>query len=292
MSKKALLASGLVIISLVVSATAFASTTYTTKEGERIGAHIGLIKNKVPAVSGTVSAINGNNITLTAKDGSIYTIDATNAKITKNNSVTQISNVAIGDKLLVIGSLSGTNVAATDIIDGVFKQAGLFKSNHFNGTIETIGNSSFTIDSNGHKQKNETETINIDSKTTFTKNGQVASLSDLTISQRVVVTGTRDDATDTILATNVNIIINTAGTRFNGIIKSLSGNILIITDKNGIVYNVDAANAKIKQGKEHNVSISALEINDKVIIFGTQASGSTNIKATLIHGLSATYKKD
>ncbi|MFA5087074.1 MAG: DUF5666 domain-containing protein [Candidatus Paceibacterota bacterium] len=292
MSKKALLASGLVIISLMVSATAFAATTYSTKEKENIGAHIGFIRNKVPVVSGTVSAITGNNITLAAKDGSTYIIDATNSKITKNNNVTQLSNIAVGDTILVVGSLNGTNVVATDIIDGVFKQAGLFKSNYFNGAIVSISGSSFTIDSKGCKQETANQAVNTDSKTTFTKNGQAASFSDLAIAQRVVVTGARDATTNVILATNVNIIVNTAGTRFNGTVKSISGNNLIITDKNGTDYNVDATNAKITQGKNHNAAITAIKENDKVIIFGTQISGSTNIKANTIHDLSMSFKKD
>ncbi len=79
-----------------------------------------------PAVVGTVSAVNGNSITVSGRQGMgsgaasvTYTVDATNAIVMKNNATSSVSNIATGDNVFVQGTVSGTNVTATIIRDGV-----------------------------------------------------------------------------------------------------------------------------------------------------------------------------
>jgi len=67
---------------------------------------------------GTVSAVNGNTITLTGKNGTAYTIDASSAKV-KKVSDSSVSNIAVGDTLEVSGSTSGSTITATNIVDGL-----------------------------------------------------------------------------------------------------------------------------------------------------------------------------
>ena len=89
-----------------------------------------------PGVAGTVSAVSGNIITVTSKQrirrennsntttppttatAITYTVDATNAKITKNNVAGTISSIVIGDTIVAQGTLTGTNLIATNIRDG------------------------------------------------------------------------------------------------------------------------------------------------------------------------------
>ena len=84
--------------------------------------------NIKPGVFGTVSAISGNTISVSGKQGfnatavaTTFTIDATNAKITKNNIAGTISSILVGDTIMVQGTLTGTNVAATMIRDGIMR---------------------------------------------------------------------------------------------------------------------------------------------------------------------------
>lgn len=85
-----------------------------------------------PNVVGKVTAINGNIITINRKQGSekeksatsttpastIFTIDATNAKILRGENTILVSNIAVGDNIVVQGTITGTNVIATLIRDG------------------------------------------------------------------------------------------------------------------------------------------------------------------------------
>ncbi len=77
-------------------------------------------------IFGTVTAISGNTITVNSKKGFattstavIYTVDASKATIRKGNATSTISSIAAGDIIFVQGPITGTNVAATSILDGI-----------------------------------------------------------------------------------------------------------------------------------------------------------------------------
>lgn len=87
-----------------------------------------------PGVFGTVSAINGTTLTITSKampqkdaknsgdSGAAaevtYTIDASKATFSNNGESSTISNIAVGDSVMVQGTISGTSVAAASINKG------------------------------------------------------------------------------------------------------------------------------------------------------------------------------
>lgn len=70
-----------------------------------------------PVVGGNVTAINGSSLTVTNKSNVTYTIDATNAKVQKGNSSSTVSAIVVGDNVLVQGTVNGTSVAASSVID-------------------------------------------------------------------------------------------------------------------------------------------------------------------------------
>ena len=115
----------------VVGIAHAASTTASTQSGSGMW-HGGT----PPAAVGTVTAVSGDTITLTDKKNSTtYTVDATNATITKRTApvagttntpgtrpaptTITVSRIAVGDTLVVQGTVSGTNITATKIADGV-----------------------------------------------------------------------------------------------------------------------------------------------------------------------------
>jgi len=82
------------------------------------GGHGGPKGGHRPGVTGTVSAVNGNTVTITNSDGISYTVDASSAKITKMETLS-VSDIQVGDTVGVEGTVSGTSVSATNIMDGV-----------------------------------------------------------------------------------------------------------------------------------------------------------------------------
>jgi hypothetical protein len=78
-----------------------------------------------PGVVGTVSAISGTTITLTGRTGfgsttatTTYTVDASSATVLKNNATSTVSSIAVGDRIFVQGTVSGSSVTAKTIFDG------------------------------------------------------------------------------------------------------------------------------------------------------------------------------
>jgi hypothetical protein len=71
--------------------------------------------NGLPIVAGSVTSISGNSIVITNKSNVTYTIDATTAKITTGQTVGTITNIVVGDQILVQGTINGNSVIATSI---------------------------------------------------------------------------------------------------------------------------------------------------------------------------------
>ena len=93
-------------------------TAKTIRDGKlNSGAASQIQGNGQPVVAGSVTAISGDTITITNKSNITYTIDATNAKITIRNQVSSISNVAVGDNLIVQGTVNGNSMVASSVID-------------------------------------------------------------------------------------------------------------------------------------------------------------------------------
>ena len=73
--------------------------------------------NGEPVVAGSVTAISGSSVTITNKSNVTYTIDASNAKIQYSGGAGTIANVAVGDNVVVQGTVNGTSVTASSVID-------------------------------------------------------------------------------------------------------------------------------------------------------------------------------
>ncbi|HEY5383265.1 MAG TPA: DUF5666 domain-containing protein [Candidatus Paceibacterota bacterium] len=197
-----LVASSALFGSLLFTGIAFAQTTP--------GAHAwGGQAGRAPSVFGTVSAINGDTLTITSKGfganaaATSYTVDATNATITKNSAASSLGNVAVGDTISAQGTVSGTSVVATTIRDGMMgrgmgmkpgqhatstRPASIIQGNGqpvIGGTVTAINGSSLTITN----KSNVTYTVDA-TNATVTKAGSASSLSNVSVGENVVVQGT------------------------------------------------------------------------------------------------------
>ena len=67
---------------------------------------------------GVVSSISGTTIVMgeeSDEGGSSYTVDTSKATVTNNGTSASLSDVKVGEKIFVQGSVNGTNVTATSI---------------------------------------------------------------------------------------------------------------------------------------------------------------------------------
>jgi hypothetical protein len=140
-----------ILVTLMSGTSAFAETTApNSPQVDNQGNHFGQIRNNDnkgmmrPTVVGQVTAISDNTITINGRQGygrkdnttttpvittTTFTIDATNAKIEKGGNTVTITNITVGDTIMVQGTVTGTNVIATNIRDGVTRGQGQNKVN-------------------------------------------------------------------------------------------------------------------------------------------------------------------
>jgi len=200
-NKKIFIAFGVTAMTLwVITTSAFAATKANNLKGHNNINRPAIFANKgniTPRVNGTVTAINGSIITITSKKfikpvtGStattptstdvIYTVDTSSATFNKftaptttgvkpTTSTITISDVKVGDTLMVQGTVTGTNVVAKTITDGTFGKRGFDKgilenkeniTPRVNGTVTAINGSTIIITKNSnikHNKKNSTIT--------------------------------------------------------------------------------------------------------------------------------------
>ena len=98
--------------------------------------------NGEPVVAGTVASVSGMKLTVSTKSNVTYTVDATSAKVVQGQNTISLSNVATGDSVIIQGTVNGTNITASSVIDqkapsstGTAGSAGAPQSHGFFGSI-------------------------------------------------------------------------------------------------------------------------------------------------------------
>ena len=197
------IAGSVLLGSLLLAGTAFAAGP---------GSWQGGMGGRVPGVFGTVSSISGTTLTVTSKGfgqnaaQTAYTVDASNATVTKNGSASTLSNVSVGDTVMVQGTVSGTNVTATSIRDGMMgrmgKMSGGQKPNMgiashtpaiqgngqpvVGGNVTAVSGNSLTVTN----KSNVTYTVDA-TNATISKTGVAsATISNVAVGDSVVIQGT------------------------------------------------------------------------------------------------------
>lgn len=240
MAALVLLGTGALVYTNVASASTTTPST-TTSTTAHTGRHGGKGFAKGSGVAGTVTAVNGTIITITGKNSTTYTVDATNAKISKINPVVTgttstnrpiptlitVSNIAVGDTIMVRGTVSGTSVTATNIIDGKFgsfagrgDHTGAHKgtaSPHVGGTVTAVNGNSITVTETSKSGTPVTYTVDV-TNAKITERGAkgttptIVTVSAIIVGDKVGVRGTVSGTS--VTATNVTLMTSTTTTNY------------------------------------------------------------------------------
>jgi hypothetical protein len=106
---------------LMVQGTTSGTTITATKIADGVGGMGGFgggHGGRGPGVMGTVTAVNGNTVTVTGKDGKSYTVDASASTVGKIQTIT-VAGIQVGDSVGIQGTVNGTSVTAKSIMDGM-----------------------------------------------------------------------------------------------------------------------------------------------------------------------------
>ena len=276
-------------------------------------AHAGMMQ---PAAFGTVTAVNGNTITLTSQANAqnsaatTYTIDATNAKVSKNRASSSVSAIAVGDKVMVMGTTSGTNIVATSINDGVMMGMGGQGGIHANGvggTVSAISGNTITLTAKQFQRPTAAATSNASSPTTVTytvdatnatvqKSGATSSVSSIAVGDTLMVQGTVSGTNVTATKINDGVMPRNMGTGMQnlptgngqpivgGTVSAVSGTSISITNTGGATYTIDATNAKVTKDGVSSATISNVSVGDSIIVQGTVNGSAVTGTTIMDHG--------
>ncbi len=253
-----------------------------------------------PVLVGKVTAISGTSITVTGKAGmnkdsteTTYTVDASKATFKKNNTTITVSDIAVGDTIVVSGTISGTTVTATSIIDGQMQNlknddAGRpedgRKGNGVMGTVTAVSGTTITMTSKEGNSSTET-TYTVDaSKAIVTKNGETSSVSVILANDKIMVEGTVSGTTITAekihLGLGDQLDIEGSGEPIvAGKITAISGNTITISNK-ASTYAIDASSAKFVVKGVTSATISNISVGDSVVVQG--AINGTSVTASSV----------
>jgi hypothetical protein len=204
---------------LVLSVGISASASAESLSGDaHIGVGTGIINGKVDTdlkirgesdihrqngIFGTVTAVNGNTITVSSKSmdknattqvTTTYTVNASGAIVDKNKAASTVSAIVVGDNIMVEGKVDGTNVTATRVHIGVLaKGAGDVKGSIpegngqpiIGGTVTAVSGNTITITN----KSNVSYTIDATSAK-ITKSGTTATVANIAVGDSLVAQGT------------------------------------------------------------------------------------------------------
>ena len=245
-------------------------------------------------VSGTVTAVTGNTITLTkpapaaSTDASAtattqvatattWTVDATNAKFVRRFGASMvITDIQNGDTLSVSGSIIATNITAKVVRDISLQQ----HNGTFVGTISAINGTSFTLNSKARGD----QTINTTASTKITIGGKSAALADLKTGVTATVSGVWDRTNSNVTANRITVRL--LSTTFTGVLQDVGDTTITVMDRNNQIYVVDVSKARIRIKGNSKAAVSNLVVQDNVQVRGTKIQGSFNVTASEIRDLT------
>jgi hypothetical protein len=140
-----------------------------------------------PHIDGTISAIDGTTITIIAAEnhgGGTYTINASSASVMKDGASSSVSALTVGDRVMALGTVSGTNVVATKVISGKFGHGWMHGHRPgVMGQVTAVNGTTLTI------AGKDGTTYSVDAGSATVEKTVTESVSDIQIGDTIAVSG-------------------------------------------------------------------------------------------------------
>ena len=284
---------------IIISAVALPVVTMAHAGGQGILLGFGNKIHKImPAnnmVVGTVTTISGTTLTVTDAKNVVYTVDASAAKIDSgmNGSGLSLADVLQGDKVVIIGPVTGVTEKASAIND-----RSMNGRNIFSGTVTYVSGSILTIDTIVNKVKTS-YTVNAASATLLKGMGAGTAITaaDIKVGDRIFAIGTLSGTN--VAATSVrdlgqklarknNPSMNKPSNMFMGTVTAVTVNESTIsaTGWNKTVYSINVGTAKLTKGLGKDaatIALSDIKVGDRISAVG--AVSGTTVAATSVRDL-------
>lgn len=235
-------------------------------------------------LTGVVTAFNGNQITFAATSAAKYTADSGSAQLTRKNGVAiKLSEILVGDKISVTGTLWGDNSISASFIQDLSLYT---HTSSFSGKISSINSAdnSFVMDSKTYGS----QTIHTNNFTTYYKNGSSATFKDLILGMTASVKGQWDRSSVDVTAMTVNGSYRLIDIYFTGTLSIKNGTAFTVIGNGNVIYGVDASGATLQSKNSKPMSLGEFNVGDSLRVWGKHLSGSVAIMGTQIKDPSVT----
>jgi hypothetical protein len=281
---------------MIVSAIGFSGSIYADNDGKRTSFDLrnnidirvegdSLLKwSYGPSILGTVTAVNGETLTVKAGTSGSYTVDASAAKIRKGDEVQALSSISVGDTVLVQGAINGSSVIATMIVEtksgATIKPDVKENMSGVVGKVTAINGNTITIQA----RNDVSYTINaINAKFWKNKNNS-STIAEVKVGDLLIVQGTINGTS--VNATNiidVNAPVNNNMSVITGTVTAMSDTTITLKAANGTVYTVAIADATFKDNKNKDYDKGDIKVGDTVTVKGT-VNGTTITASSVTEG--------
>ncbi len=209
----------------------------------------------------TITAINGNSLSLKTSDGWTRTIDATGATITKAGQTISLSSLKVGDEITFREARQNDGSYKITTIEVVVPTV--------TGTVSSVAASSVTITLAG----GSTQTLATTSSTTYTQGGATAQRSALVAGVRIQAQGTVDSSGN-FTATSITI----APSVVSGTVAAKTATTITVTTSAGktVTVNVTSSTAYSVRGVS-GATLANVAVGDRIAAEGSlNSNGSLN----------------
>jgi hypothetical protein len=238
-----------------------------------------------PNIMGTVTAVSGQTLTVKAgSTGTVYSVDASAAKIRKGDETQALSGISVGDTVFVQGAINGTSMVATLIVETKSIAAKPTIKEDMSGVVgkvTAISGNTITINA-----KNAVAyTVNASNAKVWKNRNNAATLADVKVGDTVIVqgaiTGTSVTATNII---DVNLPVNKDKvSMITGTVTAISDTAITLKGTDGTVYTATIVGSSFKDNKDKEYDKDKIKVGDTVTIKGT-VSGTTIDATTVTEG--------
>lgn len=302
---------------VTVTVTVNSNTTYheadktislsDLKTGENVNVHevknsdgttaVDAVDVVLPHAGGTISAINGNTLTLTGPNNTTVTVNLSGSTTYSDlgKTISQ-SDLKSGERVDVAGTKNSDGSINAEVVNIMHDRTG--------GTVTAINGNSITIQLGGPGPNNQggprpprngngapnsasgssnsqpssqsgnttpkTITITVDSNTTYTESGQAAQLSSIKVGDQIQAQGTRSSDGSSFSALQLEIQLP----HYGGQVTSVSGSTITVQDRSGTHTITTNSNTKFLNGTA-TASLSDVKTGANINATGTVAANGT-----------------
>lgn len=233
-----------------------------------------------PAVVGTVTAKTDTTLTIKAgNSGTIYVVDASNAKVRRGNDDISFSSISVNDAVVIQGAISGNTIVATSIVTAKAGTVTKPMPNDMSGIIGTITATSDTSITIVGKNGTTYTVMTADASIWKDKNSK-GGMDDLDVGDSVIIQGKVNGTS--VTATNVvevNLPQEMAHAGIRGTVTAKTVNSLTVLVSDGTSYQVDTSEVVGDEDKDD------IKVGESVVVRGT-VSG-TSVDATSVDEVRA-----